>query len=220
MARKMFAEFLGTFFLVATVVGSGAMMQNLTHDIALQLIGNMLATVFVLALLIELLGPVSGSHFNPLVTIIFWLRKKLSFAGVIGFIASQIAGAIAGAITANEMFNQPAVSFSKHIRTGNPIWLGEVIATAGLIFVIFQAVALQKSSRISLLVPAWIGSAYLFTSSTSFANPAVTIGRSFTTSFSGISPHSVLGFILAQSIGAVCGLLVLKLLQPRAKKYV
>ena len=205
MFREYLAEFLGTCTLVAVVVGSGAMAQNLTQDVGLELLINTVATVLALGLLIELFAPISGSHFNPLVSVIQIIRRELSLSDAIFYVIAQCAGGILGAMLANLMFSHPAIFISQHSRSGLHLWLGEAVATAGLIFVIFQAINLGKSKLIPILVPAWIGAAYFFTSSTSFANPAVTLARSFTDTFSGIKISSVPGFVIAQCTGAVIG---------------
>ena len=205
MFREYLAEFLGTCTLVAVVVGSGAMAQNLTQDVGLELLINTVATVLALGLLIELFAPISGSHFNPLVSVIQIIRRELSLSDAIFYVIAQSLGGILGAMLANLMFSHPAIFISQHSRSGLHLWLGEAVATAGLIFVIFQAINLGKSKLIPILVPAWIGAAYFFTSSTSFANPAVTLARSFTDTFSGIKISSVPGFVIAQCAGAVIG---------------
>jgi glycerol uptake facilitator-like aquaporin len=205
MLRRSVGEFLGTGLLVAAVVGSGSMAQNLTQDVGLQLLINTLATIFALGVLIELFTPISGSHFNPLVSVIQVIQKELSVQVGLLYVFAQFVGGIAGAMLANLMFSHPAVFMSQHSRTGLQLWLGEIVATAGLIFVIFQVINIGKSKLIPVVVPAWIGAAYFFTSSTSFANPAVTLARSFADSFSGIKISSVLGFVLAQCIGALIG---------------
>ena len=205
MFREYLAEFLGTCTLVAVVVGSGAMAQNLTQDVGLELLINTVATVLALGLLIELFAPISESHFNPLVSVIQIIRRELSLSDAIFYVIAQCAGGILGAMLANLMFSHPAIFISQHSRSGLHLWLGEAVATAGLIFVIFQAINLGKSKLIPILVPAWIGAAYFFTSSTSFANPAVTLARSFTDNFSGIKISSVPGFVIAQCAGAVIG---------------
>ena len=205
MFKRLVGEFLGTGILVAVVVGSGAMAQNLTQDIGLELLINTVATVLALGLLIELFAPISGSHFNPLVSVIQIIRRELSLSDAIFYVIAQCAGGILGAMLANLMFSHPAIFISQHSRSGLHLWLGEAVATAGLIFVIFQAINLGKSKLIPILVPAWIGAAYFFTSSTSFANPAVTLARSFTDTFSGIKISSVPGFVIAQCAGAVIG---------------
>ncbi len=205
MFREYLAEFLGTCTLVAVVVGSGAMAQNLTQDVGLELLINTVATVLALGLLIELFAPISGAHFNPLVSVIQIIRRQISLSDAIFYVIAQCAGGILGAMLANLMFSHPAIFISQHSRSGLHLWLGEAVATAGLIFVIFQAINLGKSKLIPILVPAWIGAAYFFTSSTSFANPAVTLARSFTDTFSGIKISSVPGFVIAQCAGAVIG---------------
>jgi glycerol uptake facilitator-like aquaporin len=205
MLRKVTAEFLGTGLLVSTVVGSGTMAQNLTHDVGIQLLINTVATVLVLGLLIELFAPISGSHFNPVVTVIFALRREIAPVTALGYIAAQFLGGLFGAILANLMFQKPAIFLSQHVRTGTHLYIGEVVATAGLVWVIFQAIAIGKSNIIPILVPAWIGAAYFFTSSTSFANPAVTFARGFSNTFSGIAFSSVPGFVVAQIIGGIIG---------------
>ena len=205
LRKKLFAEFLGTAVLVATVVGSGIMATNLSADLGIDLLINTVATVFVLYILITLLAPISGAHFNPLVSGIAYFRKELSAANTIYFFVAQILGGSLGAILANLMFEHPAIEPSQHLRNGSHLLLGEVIASAGLIFIIFLAVKQGIDKKIPRLVAAWIGAAYFFTSSTSFANPAVTIARSLTDSFSGIKFSSVPGFIAAQIVGAILG---------------
>jgi len=205
LRKKLFAEFLGTAVLVATVVGSGIMATNLSADLGIDLLINTVATVFVLYILITLLAPISGAHFNPLVSGIAYFRKELSAANTIYFFVAQILGGSLGAILANLMFEHPAIEPSQHLRNGSHLLLGELIASAGLIFIIFLAVKQGIDKKIPRLVAAWIGAAYFFTSSTSFANPAVTIARSLTDSFSGIKFSSVPGFIAAQIVGAILG---------------
>ena len=205
MLKRLVGEFLGTGILVAVVVGSGAMAENLTQDVGLELLINTVATVLALGLLIELFAPISGAHFNPLVSVIQIIRREFSLSDAFFYVIAQSLGGILGAMLANLMFSHPAIFNSQHSRTGLHLWLGEVVATAGLIFVIFQAINLGKSKLIPILVPAWIGAAYFFTSSTSFANPAVTLARSFTDTFSGIKISSVPGFVIAQCAGAVIG---------------
>jgi glycerol uptake facilitator-like aquaporin len=218
---RSLAEFFGTAVLVGTVVGSGIMGTNLSDDLAVALIVNALATIFVLALLIFILGPISGAHFNPVVSFISVLRKSQKASEALAYSVSQILGAITGSITANFMFNLPAVQLSSNLRVSPGTLLGEVIATAGLIIVIFVLVDRKRTELIPLTVAGWIGAAYFFTSSTSFANPAVTIGRAFTDTFSGIAPESVAPFIAAQFVGAILGLVAtraLSLKKTKAKK--
>jgi glycerol uptake facilitator-like aquaporin len=208
--QKLVSEFLGTCILVCIVVGSGIMATNLSQDIGIQLLINAVSTVFGLMVLIQLLMPISGAHFNPAVTLISLIQKTVSISTFIKFSIVQTAGAITGAILANAMFNLALFETSTKIRSGSNLYLGEVIATAGLILVINLLVSQEKTVLIPVMVASWIGSAYFFTSSTSFANPAVTVGRIFSESFAGIAPSSVLQFIAAQIIGALLGLGIFK----------
>jgi glycerol uptake facilitator-like aquaporin len=222
LARRFFAEFLGTGLLVAVVVGSGIAAQRLSpNDIGIQLLENSTATVFGLAVLILMFGPVSGAHFNPAVSLADWFigRKAtgLKFDELVAYVVAQCVGAIAGAELANAMFSVSA-GISTHHRASGGHLLGEIVATAGLVALIF---ALARSHRGALAAPAvgaYIGSAYWFTSSTSFANPAVTIGRAFSNTFAGIAPASVPGFIAMQIIGAAIGVLVVLVLYPDAPR--
>lgn len=207
----MAAEAAGTGLLVAVVVGSGIQATELTRDVGVQLLANSLATVFGLGVLILLLGPVSGAHFNPAVTVAAWFAGRRTEDGptpreVAAYVAAQIAGAIGGAVLADAMFARPLVRFSTHDRSAGHLWLGEVVATAGLILLIFGLNRTGRASLAPAAVASYIGAAYWFTSSTSFANPAVTIGRAFTDTFAGIAPPSVAPFITAQALGAVLGL--------------
>jgi len=217
LRKKLFSEFIGTAFLVATVVGSGIMATNLSADLGIDLLINTVATVFVLYILITLLAPISGAHFNPLVSGIAFFRKELSAAHTLYFFIAQILGGSLGAIVANLMFEHPAIEPSHLVREGSHLLLGEVIASAGLIFIIFLAIKQGIDKKIPRLVAAWIGAAYFFTSSTSFANPAVTIARSLTDSFSGIKFSSVPGFIAAQIVGAILGYSGFKYLTSKSK---
>jgi glycerol uptake facilitator-like aquaporin len=220
LARRALAEGLGTGLLVVAVVGSGVMASRLSPgDLGLQLLENSIATAFALGVLILVFGPVSGAHFNPVVSVGDWWfgrrrRSGLSIRELGVFAAAQAVGAVAGAILANVMFGLPAVEFSTKSRTGFPLWLGEVVATAGLVLLIF---ALARSGRTAVApaaIGAYIGAAYWFTSSTSFANPAVTIGRAFTDTFAGIAPTSVPAFVVAQFVGLVVAVLALLALFP------
>jgi glycerol uptake facilitator-like aquaporin len=213
-ARRTFAEFLGTAILVATVVGSGIMGTDLSKDAAVALIGNALATVAVLGTLIWLLGPVSGAHFNPVVSAVAVARGDMSLSTALAYTAAQVTGATVGAITANLMFGLGVATASTHVRDGAGLWLGEVVATAGLLLVIGALGRTGRGAAGPIVVPAWICAAYFFTSSTSFANPAVTIGRSVTDTFAGIAPGSVAGFIVAQAIGAALGAMLANALFP------
>ncbi len=209
-SQGLIAEFLGITILAMVVVGSGAMAQDLSEDVGLQLLINAAATGAILYLLISLFAPISGAHFNPLVTVIEFLRKKISAAIALGFIVAQIMGAIAGTALANLMFSRPALDISEKVREGSHLYLAEVIATAGLVFIIFLLVNRDQITIIPAAVSLWIFAAYFFTSSTSFANPAITIGRIFTETFAGISPESALWFIPFQVIGGAIGYAICK----------
>jgi glycerol uptake facilitator-like aquaporin len=210
--RKLLAEYLGTALLVAIVVGSGIMATDLTQDVGLQLLINTIATVFGLAVLILILAPISGAHFNPVVTVIDLIQGKSSVIQFLQYAVVQTAGAISGAFLANAMFGQAIIQSATKIRSGNNLYLAEIVATAGLILVINLLVNQKNLTVIPAAVAAWIGSAYFFTSSTSFANPAVTIGRTFSDSFAGIAPECAPQFIAAQILGAVIGLGLVKVL--------
>ncbi len=201
------AEFFGALVLVCVVVGSGIMGTNLSADAGIALLINTISTIFALALLILILGPISGAQFNPVVSLALLLQKKMPVSKFLAFVPAQILGAIAGAILANLMFNLEAVQISEKYRISSGTLIGEVLATAGLLIVILVLIQRKQENLIAISVAAWIGSAYFFTSSTSFANPAVTIGRVFSDTFAGISPDSVLPFIGAQLIGMSLGLL-------------
>jgi glycerol uptake facilitator-like aquaporin len=215
MARRVLAEFLGAMILVAAVVGSGIMATTLTDDVGVQLLMNMLATVLVLGILIWTLGPISGAHFNPAVTGVALVRREIALREAAWYIPAQVAGAITGAILANLMFALPAVELSTNERSGGNLLLGEVVATAGLLWIIGALTRTSNGRLGPVLVPAWIGAAYFFTSSTSFANPAVTIGRMFTDTFTGIAPAAVPAFIAAQLVGAALGAAQTELFHPR-----
>jgi glycerol uptake facilitator-like aquaporin len=217
MKRALLAEFFGACLLSAAVIGSGVMAERLAAgNAAVALLGNTLATVAVLAALIAMLGPVSGAHFNPAVTLVAQWREKSGAGRAAAYVLVQVAGCCAGALLANAMFELPLVHASTHVRTGMPQWLGEFVATLGLILVAFTSPSIKEACW---RVPAWIAGAYWFTSSTSFANPAITIGRALSDSFAGIRPQDVPGFVAAQLAGAVAGLLLLPLLlQPRPER--
>ena len=208
MLKKCLAEFAGTAILVCVVVGSGIMGTNLSDNPGIALLINTFSTIFALALLIFIIAPISGAHFNPAVSLVQVLRRDLKVMEFLGFIVAQISGAILGAIIANVMFDLSAIQISGNARVTTGTLVGEVIATAGLICVIFILVGRSQENIIPIAVAGWIGSAYLFTSSTSFANPAVTIGRIFSDTFAGIQPESVLPFVVAQLIGAALGLAI------------
>ena len=208
--RTALAEFLGTALLAMAVVGSGVMATNLTKDVGLQLLIVAFATFLILAVIIQMFAPMSGAHFNPAVTLVAFINKSISLVTAINYVVVQVIGGFTGVVLANLMFNLPAIGVSTHSRTGSNLILGEVIATAGLILVI-QVVGKQNEGRyIPIAVAGWIGSAYFFTSSTTFANPAVTFARAFSDTFAGIEINSVPGFVVAQLVGAVIGLAIAK----------
>jgi len=210
--KKVLGEYLGSTLLVAIVVGSGIMATNLSQDVGVQLLINTISTVFGLAVLIQILGPISGANFNPVVTMVDLTQKRTNVMTFIQYAIAQTAGAITGAILANGMFSHPLIEISTKARSGGNQYLGEIVATAGLILIINLMIHQEKTALIPLIVASWIGSAYFFTSSTSFANPAVTVGRIFSDSFAGIAPECVLKFIAAQILGALIGLGLTKVL--------
>ena len=216
--RKAISEFVGTFTLAAVVVGSGIMAEKLSSDIGVQLLINALATGAVLWLLITLFAPLSGAHFNPVVTGISYFRRELTFNLSMGYIVAQIIGAITGTFFANLIFNNSAIDISTKSRDGGNLLLSEFFATAGLIFVIYQLSTIERSRFVSVGVASWIFAAYFFTSSTSFANPAIAIGRIFSNSFAGTAPHSALAFIPFEILGAACGYLLFTTLNQKVKK--
>ncbi|HEY7048460.1 MAG TPA: aquaporin [Jatrophihabitantaceae bacterium] len=214
LARRGLAEGLGTAFLVAAVVGSGIAAQRLSpHDVGLQLLENSLITGAALVALILALQPVSAA-FNPAVTLAELALRTISARTAALLIAAQLAGGVLGAIGANLMFHLDAISLSTHQRTGSGLWLGEVIATLGLLLVIFGAARSGRDERIAYAVGGYITAAYWFTSSTSFANPAVTIARMFSNTFAGIAAGSVPAFIVMQLIGAAIAVLLIRALYP------
>ena len=218
MLKKVTAEFLGTLLLAASVVGSGIMATTLTQDIAIQLFVNTITTVFMLFVIITLFSSISGAHFNPLVTVVELFYKRVTFQEAALFIVSQIIGTSAGVVIANLMFNRPAIEQSTFTRSGSYLFLAEIVATTGLILSILLLRHQNKGSMAAVVVPAWIGAAYIFTSSTSFANPAITFARSLSESFAGISIKSVPMFILAQCLGAVLGVLLAAMLTTEKKE--
>jgi arsenate reductase len=223
LARRALAEFTGTGLLVAVVVGSGIMAARLSPGATgLELLENCVATAAGLAVIIVVLAPVSGAHLNPVVSVADWAVGRRPGTGLPGrdlpvYVAAQLAGGIAGAVLANLMFALPAVTMSTTARSAPHLWLGEAVATAGLVLVVF---ALARSGRGGLApaaVAGWVGAAYWATSSTSFANPAVTIGRAFTDTFAGIAPASVPGFVVAQAAGGVIGAALVVALYPATR---
>jgi glycerol uptake facilitator-like aquaporin len=215
LSRRLFAESLGSVLLAATVVGSGIMAQRLAGgNVAIALLANTGATVAVLYTLISLLGPISGAHFNPAVSAIEALRGRMSWRDAAAYVAAQILGCCAGAILAHLMFELPVWQLSTHVRSGPAQWLAEGIATFGLMLVV---IGHRRAEEAPWMVACWIGAAYWFTASTSFANPAITIARSLTDTFAGIRPIDAPAFIAAQLIGAIAALGVGRLLFPAAK---
>jgi glycerol uptake facilitator-like aquaporin len=222
--RALLAEFVGTALLVTVVVGSGIAAAQLSPgDVGLQLLENAIATALGLGVLILLFGPVSGAHFNPVVSAADWLLGRRAGAGIAGgsvaaYAVAQISGAIVGAILANVMFDRAVLEIATKNRFTTGHLVGEVVATAGLVALIFALARTGRASTVAAAVGAYIGAAYWFTSSTSFANPAVTVGRMFSDSFAGIAPNSVLPFIAAQIVGGLIGLALVVLLYPDAAK--
>ena len=204
-ARKLFAETLGTALLLAIVIGSGIMGERLSNgNDAIALLANTLATVGGLYVLIEVMGPVSGAHFNPAVSLVLVARGAMPRAMLAPYVIAQLVGAFLGAWLAHAMFDTSILQFSTKVRSGNGQWIAEVVATAGLLLVVLRAPA----HRAAAMVACYIGAAYWFTASTSFANPAATLGRMFSDSFAGIAPASVPGFVVAELIGAGLGLAI------------
>lgn len=208
LVLRLVAEFLGTAALVAAVVGSGIMGESLTSDTGVVLIINQVATVLALAVLVALLLPLSGAHINPAVTLVMALTRRISPGAAVGYVAVQLVGGVLGTVIAHAMFDRPLLELSTNDRLGPGTFIGEVVATAGLLAVIVTALYQEKTHWLPWLVPAWIGAAFFFTSSTSFANPAVTLGRVFTDSFTGIAPGSLFGFVTAQIVGAILALVI------------
>jgi glycerol uptake facilitator-like aquaporin len=215
LARRLFAEFLGSAFLAAAVIGSGIAAANLSPgDIGLQLFENAVATAAALFTIILMFGPVSGAHFNPVVSLVDASFGGLRWREAFAYIPAQIFGCIAGAITANGMFALAAISISDKHRASEAHLLAEVVATLGLILVIFALARTRRGSIAPAAVGAYIGAAYFFTSSTSFANPAISVGRMFSDTFAGIAPASVPAFVVAQLIGGAVAIGVLRVLYP------
>jgi len=206
--RRVVAETVGTWGIVTVVVGSGIMAERLSVDIGVQLLANTIATTGGLILFISLFSPVSGAQFNPVVTVVQWLARRMSVREVVPFIAAQVVGACLGAMTANAMFGLDAVNVSDKLRAGGPIVAGEVVATAVLVLLIEGFVRTGRSNVVPYMVAAWITAAYWCTSSTSFANPAVSVGRSLSDTFAGIDPSSLPMFFVGQVIGGGIGLVV------------
>jgi glycerol uptake facilitator-like aquaporin len=215
LPRRLLAELLGSALLAALVIGSGIAAQTLSpNDIGLELLENAAATAAGLYVLILTFGPVSGGHFNPAVTLVDAGFGGLSWRDASAYIPAQVGGCVLGAITANGMFGKAAISIAQHHRASPSHLLGETIATFGLILVIFALARTRRTSAAPAAVGAYIGAAYWFTSSTSFANPAITIGRMFSNTFAGIAPSSVAGFVVAQAAGSLLAIAAIRCLYP------
>lgn len=206
IGRRLGAEMLGTWGIVTVVVGSGIMAERLSGDVGVQLLANTIATTGGLILFITLFAPVSGAQFNPVVSVVQWLAGRLAGRDVLPFVAAQVVGACLGAMTANAMFGLDVVNVSNKLRDGGPIVAGEVVATAVLVLLIEGFVRSDRAALIPYMVAAWITAAYWCTSSTSFANPAVSVGRSLSNSFAGIDPSSLPMFFVGQFLGGAVGL--------------
>ncbi|GAA3148581.1 aquaporin [Nonomuraea roseoviolacea] len=222
LGRRMAAEAVGTALLVAVVVGSGIQAERLSPDGGVALLANSLATVLGLGVLIALLGPVSGAHFNPVVSLAAWWQERgepgrPALREVAAYAGAQIGGAVAGAALANAMFELPLVDWSAHTRFAGHLWLAEAVATAGLVLLVLGLTRTRRSHLSAPAVAAYIGAAYWFTSSTSFANPAVTIGRAFTDTYAGIAPASVGPFVAAQLVGGIVGVGLVEILFPASQ---
>ena len=216
MKRRLLAEALGSFFLFATVVGSGIMAEGLSGgNVAVALLGNTLATSTMLFVLITMLGPISGAHFNPAVTLVFRLRGEIGTGEASGFVAAQLVGGVLGVWAAHLMFDLPVLQFSEKVRTGPGQWAGEFIATFGLVLTILGTIRARRD-WVPVSVALYIAAGYWFTSSTSFANPAITLARSLSNSFAGIAPADAPGFIMAQFAGALAALAVSRVLFEKA----
>ena len=216
--RKLAAEATGTAFLLIGVVGSGIMAERLSpNDVGLQLLQNAAATAGVLLAVIVMFGPLSGAHFNPAVTLADWALGSFPRGRVLAYVCAQITGAVAGTVVANLMFDLDAVNWSTKTRSAGHLWLGEVVATVGLVALIFSLVRTGRHRLVAGSVAAYIGGAYYFTSSTSFANPAVTVGRMFSDTFAGIEPSSAPMFIVMQLIGLVLAVGLIRFVYPDAE---
>jgi len=220
LARRAAVELVGSAALAAIVVGSGIAAANLSEDGGIQLLINATATGFGLFVLITVLSPLSGAHLNPVVSLAASALGQRPWRDVLGYVPAQVIGCVLGAALANAMFALPVVSVSSTERATSAHLLAEVVATAGLVFAIFALVRLDRATLVPAVVAAYIGGAYFFTSSTSFANPAITIGRMFSDSFAGIAPSSASWFIGAQLVGGLLGYLAVRLLVPRLNEAV
>lgn len=214
LRNKLLAEALGTALLLAVVIGSGIMAERLSSgNVAIALLANTAATVGGLYILIEVFGPISGAHFNPVVSAVMVVQRELQASALVPYIVAQLIGAMLGAWLAHAMFDMTILQFSTKVRSGTGQWIAEAVATAGLLLVILRA----PQGRASTMVAAYIGAAYWFTASTSFANPAAVFGRMFSNSFAGIAPSSALAFVLAECVGAILGLTAHRMLGARAQ---
>jgi arsenate reductase len=215
LPRRVVAEFVGTAFLLISVIGSGIAASRLSpNDVGLQLLENAMATAAALVAIISALGPVSGAHLNPAITLVDHLLGGVRRAEGLAYVAAQTVGAIVGVIVANLMFGLPAIQLSRMRRSGPGLWLGEVVATIGLVVIVFGIVRSRQASLVPLAVGAYIGGAYFFTSSTSFANPAVAVARTLSDTFAGIAPACAPAFIVAEFGGCLVGSLLVRFLYP------
>ncbi len=215
LARRLLAELLGSAFLAALVIGSGIAAQTLSpNDVGVELLENAAATAAGLFTIILMFGPVSGAHFNPVVSLADASFGGIAWRDALAYIPAQVAGCTLGAITANGMFSLAAISISTHHRASPAHLLSEAIATAGLLLVIFSLARSKRASAIPAAVGAYIGAAYFFTSSASFANPAISVGRMFSNTFAGIAPASVAAYVIAQLLGGACAIAALRTLYP------
>ena len=213
--KRYLAEFVGTAALLCAVIGSGIMAEQLAGgNVAVALLANTLATVFALYVLIETLGPLSGAHFNPVVSMVMAFRHELDRQHLMGYVLAQLAGAAMGAWIAHAMFDLEILQWSTKVRTGPAQWFAEAVATGGLLFVILRS----PEGKASSLVACYIGAAYWFTASTSFANPAAAFGRMFSNTFAGISPADVPGFVVAQVVGGLLGWMLHRLLNTKSEQ--
>ena len=219
LARRLFAEYLGSALLACIVIGSGIAAQTLSPtDVGLQLLENTAVTAVGLYVLIQIVGPISGAHFNPLVSGVAALSRSLTWPDFFAYAMVQVVGCGSGAVLANVMFSEPAISLSTHHRATGAHLISEVVASAGLILTIFALVRSGRSQLCAAAVACYIGAAYFFTSSTSFANPAITIGRMFSNSFAGIAPSSAPAFIAVQVVGALVGFGIAAALYPTTQE--
>jgi glycerol uptake facilitator-like aquaporin len=214
LSRRLLAEYLGSAFLAALVIGSGIAAQSLSQDVGLRLLENAAATAAGLFAIILMFGPISGGHFNPVVSLVDAAFGGISRRDALAYIPAQVAGCVSGAVLANAMFDLAAVSISAHHRASAAHLLAEVVATLGLVLVIFALARTRRATTAPAAVGAYIGAAYWFTSSTSFANPAITVGRMFSDTFAGIAPASVPGFVIAQLAGGAAAIGLIRVLYP------